>query len=108
MEAQLDQWAADKPLAEHLATQIASLVKEEGLSLDDAYAKATEEFQALALSAGFMPRTAQDDTIAPFPAQTPKVRKSLTGAPGAGSFPATQKPSNSVEDAVKRAFAQIG
>lgn len=41
-------------------------------------------------------------------AQTRKARKSVTGAPSAGSDPAARQPSSSIKDSLKRAVARTG
>jgi hypothetical protein len=103
--ADLNAWAADKPLANQLSDRIAERFQE-GLSLDEAYAKAVEEFQEAARAAGFIPAPPPSTTT---PAvHTLKGQKSITGAPGPGSSPASQKPSTSAAEAIERAFASLG
>jgi hypothetical protein len=104
-ENYLAQWAADKPHAEALTPQIAGYVKQ-GLSLDDAYAKSVSDQQAIARSMGFIPQETAP-VVAPA-AQTLKGPKSITGAPSAGSYQATQKPSNSNSEALLKAMNILG
>ena len=75
------------------------------LALDDAYAKAISDQQALARQMGFIPQQAAP-VEAPA-AQTLKGTKSITGAPSAGSYQATQKPSSSNLEAVRKALAAL-
>jgi hypothetical protein len=108
-EAYLNNWAKDKPLVDQLATNIAEYVNKQGLSLDDAYAKSFSDFQALAAQAGFIPhQQAPTEPILDLTAQTRIGKKAIVGAPSLGSYPATQKPSNSAAEAVRKAFAQLG
>lgn len=104
-KAQLNEWAKDKPHAFQLADQIAWHYQQ-GLSLDDSYAKAVGDAQEFAVSMGFTPPSGQP-AITELAAHTPKTQKSIAGAPSPGSFPATQKPSNSIKEAVAKAFAQV-
>lgn len=104
----ITQWAQDKPLADTLAPQIAQHVQE-GLSLDDAYAKAVSAQQEIARQMGFIPQTAAPATTTATPqAQPLKGSKSITGSPGAGSYQATQKPSSNNMEAVRKAMAELG
>lgn len=105
---ELNQWAQDKPLANHLADQIAAHYQA-GLPLDEAYAKAEQEFREMASAVGFIPQpqTPQGTNVVPL-AQTQKGLKSITGAPSAGSYPATQPPSKTVSEAVAKAMAAHG
>lgn len=101
-------WSKDKPLADTLAPQIAQHVHS-GLSLDDAYAKAVSDQQELARQMGFIPQPAAPapSTATPQP-QTLKGGKSITGSPGIGSYQATQKPSSSNVEAVRKAMEAAG
>jgi hypothetical protein len=103
---QLNDWAADKPQAIHLADKIAAHVHA-GLSLDDAYANAVSEAQEMAMALGFIPAAQATTNGAALSAHTPKVDKSIAGAPGAGSYPATKQPSKSVAEAVRRATSHL-
>lgn len=108
VENHIANWSKDKPLADTLAPQIAQHVHS-GLSLDDAYAKAVSEQQELARQMGFIPQPAAPapSTATPQP-QTLKGGKSITGSPGIGSYQATQKPSSSNVEAVRKAMEAAG
>jgi hypothetical protein len=108
VENYISQWAADKPLADTLAPQIAQHVQA-GLSLDDAYAQAVSSQQEIARQMGFIPQAPAPAQPATPQAQTlPKGMKSITGSPGAGSYQATQKPSSSNSEAVRKAMETLG
>lgn len=105
VEGYIQQWSADKPMADMLAPQIAQHVNE-GLSLDDAYAKAVSTQQDIARAMGF---TSQPATPAPTPQpQTLKGQKSISGSASSGSYQATQKPSSSNIEAVRKAMEAAG
>lgn len=108
VETQISQWAKDKPLADTLAPQIAQHVQM-GLSLDDAYAKAVSDQQEIAKAMGFILPSAAipAPTVAP-QAQPLKGAKSITGSPAPGSYQATQKPSSTNAEAVRKAFLAAG
>jgi hypothetical protein len=103
---ELNAWAQDKPHAVRLAKEIATHYRE-GLSLDEAYAKAVSDAQDMAQALGFIPQAPAPSNGALPAAHTPKVDKAIAGAPGAGSYPATKQPSKSVADAVRRAQASL-
>lgn len=104
-ERQVSEFAADKPLFSELSAQIAAHIANSGLSLPDAYAKAYDDFTAMAERAGFSTRTQS-------PVPQPRVQnpgsKSIKGAPGLGSSPATRKPSSSIREAILRAAQAVG
>lgn len=107
VENHITQWAADKPMADTLAPQIAQHVNE-GLSLDEAYAKAVNTQQEIARQMGFIsPAATPAPVVAPQP-QTLKGLKSISGSPGSGSYQATQKPSSSNIEAVRKAMEAAG
>lgn len=92
------------PLFDELSQQIAEHIANSGLSLQDAYAKAFGDFQDMAQRAGLKPQHQATTETADLAAQTLKGQKSITGAPGAGSAPATQKPSSSIREALRKAM----
>lgn len=96
--------ASNPPLFDELSEQIASHIANNGLSLQDAYGKAFNDFQAMAQRAGLRPQQQAAAETADLTAQTLKGQKSITGAPGAGSAPATQKPSSSIREALRKAM----
>lgn len=109
----LADWAKDKPHFETVKARVFQLVTEEGFTADDAYVSAVTEAQdtarkLLGESGGISPSPAP----APAPAaaqggQTPKGEKSISGAPSAGSDPATKpRPKESIRDTIKRVMAQ--
>lgn len=100
---------ADKPLFNELSEKIAAHIRNDGLSLADAYDKAYSEFQAMAERAGLIPRAneAAPEVAADLAAQTQKGQKSIAGAPSAGSYPAAKKPSSSIRDAIRAAAAAV-
>lgn len=106
VESQITQWARDKPHADALAPQIAAHVHE-GFSLDDAYTKAVTTQQEIARQMGFVSPPA---TTAPAPTQTQTLKglKSISGTPSSGSYQATQKPSSSNIEAVRKAMEAAG
>jgi hypothetical protein len=106
VENHITQWAADKPMADMLAPQIAEHVQQ-GLSLDDAYAKAVSTQQDIARQMGFVSPAAIATPAAAQP-QTLKGTKSITGSPSAGSYQATNKPSSSNIEAVRKAMEAAG
>lgn len=110
----VSKFAADKPRFDELANDIADLMSprynEEGRvvapprakDLPEAYALAERLNPAPATASKTEPSAAQtiDLTV-----QTEKGSKSINGSPTPGSSPAATRPSNSVKDAVKKAFA---
>ena len=106
VENHITQWAKDKPLADTLAPQIAEHVQQ-GLSLDDAYAKAVDTQQEIARQMGFTIPAASPAPLAVQP-QTLKGAKSISGSPASGSYQATQKPSSSNIEAVRKAMEAAG
>ena len=107
--AQIDQewqaWSQDKPLANDLLEPIQHYLNE-GLVLNEAYARAKEDFDERMQNLGYAPAAAKP---APKP-QLPngKTTKSLSGAPSAGSEPASSPRSKNPADAVKRAMQLAG
>jgi hypothetical protein len=108
-EAEVETFAADKPLFNELSEVIVSHIANNGLSLQDAYDKALSDAQAMAQRLGFIPQ-AQAATIpdADLEAQTLRGQKSIAGAPSAGSAPATHKPSPNIKAALLRAMSATG
>lgn len=104
-EAEVADFAKDKPLFDELSDEIIAHIANNGLSLTEAYDKALGDAQAMAQRLGFIPQASSAPTAdVDLEAQTLKGQKSIAGAPSAGSAPATQKPSSSVKDAIKRAI----
>lgn len=103
---EVSAFASDKPLFDELSEQIAAHIANDGLSLQDAYDKALSDAQALAQRLGFIPKAQAAPAAADvdLEAQTQKGRKSIAGAPSAGSAPATHKPSPSIKDAIRKAM----
>lgn len=101
---QIAAFAQDKPLFSELSAEIASHIANDGLSLEDAYDTAVTNAKAKAARLGFIPQAPAADPIVPDrAAQTHKGQLSIAGAPSAGSTPATQQPSSSIRDALRRA-----
>lgn len=105
LASQIEQWKADKPLVETLASEISHYYENDGLSLDDAYSKAKQEFEDKARRAGFI--SAQQAVPPENVAQTQRVQKSIAGSPGSGSYPAASQPSNSIAESIRRAAARV-
>jgi hypothetical protein len=99
-------FAKDKPLFDELSDKIVSHITNDGLSLQAAYDKAVSDAQALAQRLGFIPKTEAAPLVpdVDLVAQTQRGQKSIAGAPSAGSAPASQKPSSSIKDALRRAM----
>lgn len=109
VDAQVQKFAADHPRFEELAPDIAKLIKQ-GMTEDlaEAYSMAEKlnpdtAAPATTVSAAPQTRTAPDPQ-----AQTLKGSKSVSGAPSAGSDPATKRASTSIKDSLRRAVAQAG
>ncbi|ESZ53259.1 hypothetical protein X731_00715 [Mesorhizobium sp. L2C054A000] len=109
IDAQVQKFAADNPRFEDLAEDIAFFLKS-GKTADLAEAYKLAEMlnpdpaaSTTTVSAAPQTRTAQDPQ-----AQTLKGQKSITGAPSAGSDPATKRASTSIKDSLRRAVAQAG
>jgi hypothetical protein len=106
IEAQVEKFKADNPRFEELAEDIATLLRK-GMTKDlaEAYSMAERLKPAPAAAVQAAPQT----RIAPDPlAQTQKGSKSITGAPSAGSDPATKRASTSIKDSLRRAMSQTG
>lgn len=108
VDQQIAAFSADKPNFEALSDKIAEHIRA-GKTLEQAYIQAEQDAQELAKRLGFIPAAnaptpADVDLIA----QTDRGTKSIAGAPGAGSSPATRKGSSSVAESVKRAFQAAG
>jgi len=101
LQAELNQFAADKPRFEELRQSMSKLMTA-GLANDlaDAYAMADRLNPAPAAPA---PQPKPDVT-----AQTRKASLSVTGAPASGSNPANRMPPSSARNAVDNAFARLG
>lgn len=109
VEAELAEFSADKPLFNELSAEIAAYITNDGLSYQDAYAKAVEDFEAKAARAGFITRPQTRPSTVASPAGQPSPgSRSIKGAPGPGSSPATRKPSNSIREALERAAGMAG
>ncbi|TPK70199.1 hypothetical protein FJ930_19725 [Mesorhizobium sp. B2-4-15] len=106
VEAQVDRFKAENPRFEELAEDIAFFLKSgKTKDLAEAYQLAERLNPAPAATAPAAPQT----RIAPdLEAQTRKGSKSITGAPSAGSDPATKRASTSIKDSLRRALAQAG
>ncbi|MER8916066.1 hypothetical protein NKI32_19795 [Mesorhizobium sp. M0761] len=109
IDAQVQKFAADNPRFEDLVEDIAFFLKS-GKTADLAEAYKLAEMlnpdpaaSTTTVSAAPQTRTAQDPQ-----AQTLKGQKSITGAPSAGSDPATKRASTSIKDSLRRAVAQAG
>lgn len=110
IEAQVDKFKADHPRFDDLAEDIAFFLKSgKTTDLAEAYALAERlnpdptAATATTVSAAPQTRTAPDPQ-----AQTLKGQKSVSGAPSAGSDPATKRASTSIKDSLRRAVAQAG
>jgi len=98
----------DHALFDELSTDIAAHIKNNGLSLQDAYDKAVAEAQDKARRLGFIAQPAAAPAPPPVEAQTLRAGlKSIAGAPSAGSAPATHKPSSSIKESIRRAMQQV-
>lgn len=102
---QIEAFSADKPRFDELADDIAFF-------LDSRRAKDLQDAYELAERLNPAPQTmapAPAATTAPAePAQPRKGNLSLSGAPSAGSNPATRKPPSSARSALDDAFARVG
>lgn len=107
-EAQIDQewqaWSKDKPLANDLLEPIQHYLNE-GLNLDESYERAKQDLDERLQSLGYAPMSTRPAAQA---IPNGKTTKSLTGAPSAGSTPATSPRSKNPADAVKRAMQIAG
>jgi hypothetical protein len=95
--------ATNPPLFDELSEQIAAHIANSGLSLKDAYAKAYADFQVLAERAGLKPQPTIADPGKTDPAAQTRGQKSISGAPGAGSYPAAKAASTSIRESILRA-----
>lgn len=98
VEQQVTAFAAAHPRFEELYETVAAEIKA-GHTLEKAYERAELLNPA--------PQPAQAAAPAP-EVQTDKGTKSIQGAPGTGSNPTSLKPSPTVKDSLRRAFAQAG
>lgn len=107
LEAQVSQFAADKPRFDELAEDIAKLLQTGyAKNLQEAYEYA-ERLKPAPVAPDPEPtpaKAAEPDLTA----QTLKGSKSLAGAPSTGSNPAAKPASTTVKEALKRAFAAAG
>lgn len=109
IEAQVEKFKADHPRFDDLAEDIAFFLKSgKTTDLAEAYALAERlnpdpAGSTTTVSAAPQTRTAPDPQ-----AQTLKGQKSVSGAPSAGSDPATKRASTSIKDSLRRAVAQAG
>jgi len=111
----LQEWGADKPHWDKLLPQIRTLVKDEGLSPDDAYASALVAAQDQARA--FLGDSALK-TPSPRPSkssteelseQIEKGSRSINGAPSAGAEPASRKsgPLPPLKESIARAMRSV-
>lgn len=113
LATQVAEWGKDKAHFERLSPRIAQIIRDDRLTLPDAYAKAlgeAEQFAAVFNNSDSRlspssPATAKSS--AELDAQTVKGSRSITGAPSAGSDPAAHKPSSSIKEAIRRAQARV-
>jgi hypothetical protein len=106
VDAQVQEFAASHPRFEELAEDVAFFLKSgKTKDLAEAYelAERMNPAPATTVSAAPQTRTAPDPQ-----AQTLKGQKSVSGAPSAGSDPATKRASTSIKDSLRRAVAQAG
>lgn len=109
VDAQVQKFAAENPRFEELAEDIAFFLKSgRTKDLAEAY-KLAEKLNPDAAAPAATVQAAPQTRTAPDPqAQTLKGSKSITGAPSAGSDPATKRASTSIKDSLRRAVAQAG
>ncbi|ESZ37558.1 hypothetical protein [Mesorhizobium sp. L2C067A000] len=109
VDAQVQKFAAENPRFEELAEDIAFFLKAgRTKDLAEAY-KLAEKLNPDAAAPAATVQAAPQTRTAPDPqAQTLKGSKSITGAPSAGSDPATKRASTSIKDSLRRAVAQAG
>lgn len=113
-EQTLTDWSADKPHFAQLRSEVTRLVKDEGLSPDDAYASAlvTAQDQARAFlgDSAVKPssRTVLDDAADELAEQIDKGSKSIKGAASAGSTPPRSKgPLPSIKESMRKAAQRL-
>jgi hypothetical protein len=100
----IDEFKKDKPLFDELSDDILVHIQNNGLSLDDAYDRAYDDAQSKAQRLGFNTRAkARDADPDPSSDQLRSGRRSINGAPSAGSSPATSKPSPTIRESLRRA-----
>jgi hypothetical protein len=105
INAELADFAKDKPLFNELANEIAFYIRTEGLHYTEAYDKAVQVFEEKAKRAGFITQ----QQAAPAPRGQPSAgTRSIKGAPGPGSSPVNFKRSSSIREAIERAAARAG
>lgn len=91
--SQVDQFAAAQPRFDDLVDEMVRMIETGyAANLDDAYQKADR----------------LNPAPAPEPAAQTREQKSVTGAPSAGSNPATRRPSGSRKEAIERAMHRAG
>ena len=104
-QAEIDAFAKDKPRFAELSATMAQLLQSDMADdLADAYTKAERLIPAPVAPAPAAPAV----TNKPDAAQTRKGSLSVTGAPASGSNPAYRQAPATANDAVSRAFAQLG
>lgn len=108
-EQTLTEWSADKPHFAQLRGEVTRLVKDEGLSPDDAYASALvtaqEQARTFLGDSAVKPssRTVLDDAADELAEQIDRGSKSIKGAASAGSSPPRQKgPLPSIKESIRR------
>lgn len=118
-ERALTEWAADKPHFKALRAEVTEYVRQ-GVSPDDAYQRAVQDFQEKARSFGLSSQSAAHTGTDPAVAHTqapqpkplkPEGQKSITGSPAVGvDTDASRKtdPAPSIREALKRATARAG
>ncbi|TPK16669.1 hypothetical protein FJ872_17865 [Mesorhizobium sp. B2-5-9] len=106
VNGQVQAFAADHPRFDELAEDIAFFLKSgKTKDLAEAYKLAERLNPAPVAEVTAAPQTRTTDNLE---AQTLKGGKSVTGAPSAGSDPATKRASTSIKDSLRRAMAQTG
>ena len=114
-EQTLTQWSADKPHFEKLRGEVTRLVRDEGLSPDDAYASALVTAQDVARellgdSAFRTPssRNPFDQAAQELAEQIDKGSKSISGAASAGSTPPRKSgPLPSIKESIRRSASRL-
>lgn len=113
-EQTLTEWSADKPHFAQLRGEVTRLVKDEGLSPDDAYASALvtaqEQARAFLGDSAVKPssRTVLDDAADELAEQIVKGSKSIKGAASAGSTPPRSKgPLPSIKESMAKARQRL-
>lgn len=105
--AEVEAFASDKPAFDYLQDDIAARLKSNpGLTLEQAYDAALDNAQKV--SAVLNPSPQPEPPATPAAPTQPRVQRSVTGAPNAGSDPGSRKPSRNRSEALERAFSATG